>query len=271
MPPGQASSASNTSRTRPVIVRLLIGLVGVYVALALVLRRPLRALVIESLATIALWVLYAVRFAFDDPRTLALEVACFELQDRLNPPPLGAIVFTGSSTIAHWTTLGQDMAPIQVVNRGISGSRLHQIAYWADRLVVAYYPRAVVVYAGENDIAGFLWSPRHTADDVLAAFSSLCQSVHARLPRVPIYFVSIKPRRQPPWVGPALTAANELLQAYCATDERLQFIDLVPSLLDEYGEPREDMFEFDGVHLNGEGYGMLTSIVRSRLLEDVLG
>ena len=209
MPLDRGSSESNLSQTRAIIIRLLIGSSVVYVTLAIVLRRPLRALAIESVATIVLWAVYAGRFAFDHPRTIALEVGWFAVQDRLRPPPPEAIVFTGSSTIAHWTTLVQDMRPLPALNRGISGSRLHQIAYWAERLVVAYRPRAVVVYAGESDITGFLWSPRHSPGDVLAAFRGFCESVHARLPRVPISFVSMKPPRRPAWAAPVSAAGNE--------------------------------------------------------------
>jgi lysophospholipase L1-like esterase len=266
----QAPASSNASRTQPIIIRLLIGLVGVYIPLVVAIRRPLRAAMIEGLATMGLWALYAGRFAFDDPRTLAPEVGWIALQDRLKPPPPDAIVFTGSSTIAHWTTLVQDMAPLVVLNRGISGSRLHQIAYWANELVIACRPRAVVVYAGENDLAGFLWSPRHSAEDVKAAFESFCESVHARLPSIPIYFVSMKPRQRPAWVGPALTAGNDLMRTYCAMHEGVQFIDAVPSMLDAAGRPRSDMFELDGIHLNGNGYRALASVVRRRLLETLM-
>lgn len=81
MPVGQPAAEDNTSRTEPVIVRLLIGLVGIYTALAIALRRLLWALAIEGVATIWLWALQAGRFAFDDPRMLAPEVAWFELKD----------------------------------------------------------------------------------------------------------------------------------------------------------------------------------------------
>ena len=48
------------------------------------------------------------------------------------------------------------MAPLPVLNRGIAGACLQQLAVYADQIIAPYSPRTVVVYAGENDIAGFV-------------------------------------------------------------------------------------------------------------------
>jgi hypothetical protein len=79
------------------------------------------------------------------------------------------IVFTGSSSITFWSTLEQDMNPLPVINRGFGGSRLNDVVYYAPRLVVAYRPRAVVLFAGTNDLAG---SKPKTAQEVYRATPS---------------------------------------------------------------------------------------------------
>jgi hypothetical protein len=48
----------------------------------------------------------------------------FEKADRTAPPKPGVIVFTGSSSILFWQTLGQDMYPLAVVNRGFGGAQI---------------------------------------------------------------------------------------------------------------------------------------------------
>lgn len=70
-------TSSNASLTQPILIRLLIGFGGVYIALAIALRRPLRALAIEGIAAIGLWAVYAGRFAFDDPARLRWRWAGF--------------------------------------------------------------------------------------------------------------------------------------------------------------------------------------------------
>src|SRR4051812_12764767 len=52
------------------------------------------------------------------------EIAAFEAADRMNPPPKGGILFTGSSTIRLWKTLAQDYPQHKVINRGFGGSEI---------------------------------------------------------------------------------------------------------------------------------------------------
>jgi lysophospholipase L1-like esterase len=254
--------SKKASRTARLLTTASVLLVAVYVVLAVLLASPWRALGFELFGVVILWSSYAGRFALMSPRALAPEVLWFEIVSRLQPPPRGALVFTGSSTIAHWSTLEEDMAPLRVLNRGINGARLHQIAYYADRIILPHAPRGVIVYAGENDIAGFLGSPKRTPQQVLAAFRDLCERLHARLPALPISFISIKPPKRRNSSAPAFREANERVRAYCAADSRLTFIDVSSALVDEGGEPREDIFEKDGIHLNARGYEALTSVVK---------
>ena len=45
------------------------------------------------------------------------EIQAFEAADRANPPPQGAILFIGSSTIRKWTTLAQDFPEHKALNQ----------------------------------------------------------------------------------------------------------------------------------------------------------
>ena len=49
------------------------------------------------------------------------EIEQYEASDAANPPAPGSIVFVGSSSIRFWNTLGADMAPMLVLNRGFGG------------------------------------------------------------------------------------------------------------------------------------------------------
>jgi lysophospholipase L1-like esterase len=216
---------------------------------------------------LALWAVYAGRFGFNHPASLLPEVLWFRVNDRVHAPSPGCVVFVGSSTIAHWTSLAQDMAPLPVLNRGIDGARLHQLVVYADQIITAYSPRAVVVYAGENDIAGFLWSGTSTPQAVLAAWRNLCDRIRLRLPEVPIYFISIKPAARGLGSAARFAEANRLISASCQDDGRLQYIDIVPAMLDREGQPRRDIFQWDGFHLNATGYRILSARVKSALVE----
>ena len=77
----------------------------------------------------------------------------FEEQDKAHPPRPGGIVFAGSSSFRFWDTLVSDMKPLDVINRGFGGSEFSDLDQYANRIVIAYRPRAVVVYEGDNDLA----------------------------------------------------------------------------------------------------------------------
>jgi lysophospholipase L1-like esterase len=256
-----------TPRTRRLLIVTSFVLLGVYAALTLATRGPLASLGIEALAVVGSWVLYAGRFVFTNPCVLAPEVAWFGMKDRWAYPNPGGTVFVGSSTIAHWASLDRAMAPFRVLNRGINGARLGQIVHYIDRLVLRYAPRVVVVYAGENDLAGVAGSRRDTPEQVVVAFCALCDAIHRVQPRVLICFVSIKPARRRSERAGAFRVANEGIRSACTTDPRLRFIDAVPALLDANQRSRDDVFEFDGIHLNERGYEALTAVVKPVVAE----
>ncbi len=63
-----------------------------------------------------------------DPLRFAAEIEAFEATDKLSPPPKGAIVLTGSSTVRRWhPTLEKDLAPLTVIPRGFGGSVMTDI------------------------------------------------------------------------------------------------------------------------------------------------
>ena len=116
----------------------------------------------------------------------SLQISAYEKQDRINPPKPGVIVFTGSSSIRFWHTLSEDMKPLDAINRGFGGSQLSQVNEYATRIVLPYRPKAVVLYAGENDMS---WPWHKSADTVLADFQQFVKIVHTAIPDTPIYYV----------------------------------------------------------------------------------
>jgi lysophospholipase L1-like esterase len=221
------------------------------------LQRSLIVLVLASACALCIY------WAMGKPAMFERQIAAFEKADRLNPPKPGVIVFTGSSSIRFWDTLASDMKPLDVINRGFGGSQVAQVNQYASRIVLPYQPRAVVLYAGDNDLA-FPWSK--TPEQVLADFKQFVEIIHAQLPDTWIYFVSIKPsvRR---WAGwQKIKKTNQLIEDYARTEPRVQFIDVDSAMLDAQGKPRPELFRKDGLHMNAQGYALWTSIIKTVLL-----
>ena len=191
------------------------------------------------------------------------EISAFEKADRAYPPKPGVIVFTGSSSIRFWKTLADDMKPLEVINRGFGGSTIAQVNHYASRIVLPYRPRAVVLYAGDNDLS---WPVSKSPEQVLGDFQQFVEIIHSQLPETWIYYVSIKPTtlRRKNWA--TMQKTNELIADFIRTQPRAQFIDVSAAMLDARGRPRAELFRWDGLHMKTSGYALWTSIIKPVLL-----
>jgi len=143
------------------------------------------------------------------------------------------------------------MAPLRVVNRGFGGALIADLTRYADRIVLPLRPRAVVVFAGTNDIAGpRLASPRSIVD----GFTAFAQRLHAADPETPVFFVAITPTAARWSLWPVAREANRLVGEYVSTDPRLRMIDLTDVLLASDGTPDRSLLRSDGLHPNKRGY-----------------
>ena len=186
--------------------------------------------------------------------------SAFERADSLQPPARGAIVFVGSSSIRLWATLQRDFADFPVINRGFGGSELSDAVHFADRIVLPYGPREVIVYAGDNDIAD-----GKAPERILTDYQQLVQVIHRSLPQARIAFISIKPSLARWSLVDRMRATNDLIREYSARDPLLSYIDVFAPMLGKDGTPRKELFAPDGLHLNDVGYALWTKIVRPYL------
>jgi lysophospholipase L1-like esterase len=188
----------------------------------------------------------------------------FEEQDKIHPPKPGCIVFAGSSSFLFWDTLVSDMKPLDVINRGFGGSEFSDLDMYANRIVVAYRPRAVVVYEGDNDLAD---GTTKTSEMVAGDFRKFVQTVHGALPDTWIYILAIKPSKLRWNQWPRMKAANKLMQDYAATQKNVQYIDIATPMFEANGNLPRDLFKFDGLHPTPKLYAMWTAIIKPILLK----
>ena len=200
-----------------------------------------------------------------DPQAWEASIRRFETRERLRPAPAGAILFTGSSSITFWSSLAQDMAPLPVLNRGFGGSRMPVVVHYATRIAAHCHPRAVVLFAGTNDIA----DPRPTsAQQVFEGYLTYVGAVQAALPSTPIYYISITPTPLRSKYWPVVREANRLIQAHTQTDPSLHFIDIAGAFLGPDGLPDRRLFRRDRLHPNARGYQVWTALIKPILLAD---
>jgi lysophospholipase L1-like esterase len=200
--------------------------------------------------------------ALDHPGLWEWQVRLYERSDRRSSPLKGGILFAGSSSINLWGSLAEDMAPLPVLNRGFGGAHLDHVNRYARRIVTPYEPRVIVLYAGENDLSG--WSSK-TPESVAADFRHFLEIVHSELPATRVLYLSIKPSLLRQGLAEAQHRANELIEKIATADDRLEYVDVASPLLDADGKPRPELFGWDRLHLNDEGYRVWTSLLKPRL------
>ncbi|OOG53322.1 SGNH/GDSL hydrolase family protein [Rhodanobacter sp. C03] len=184
-------------------------------------------------------------------------IAAFEAADRAHAPAAGSILFIGSSSIEHWKSLAADFPEVNVINRGFGGSVISDSTFFADRIVAPYHARAIVMYAGDNDLQEGS-SPEQVRDD----FAAFVRKARAVDPGVPIAFIAIKPSVARAVLLPKIRQANALVRAYAATQKGVTYLDAFTLLLGKDGRPQPELFGVDGLHMNRKGYLLWISIIK---------
>ena len=186
-------------------------------------------------------------------------IQAFEARDKADPPPMGGVVFLGSSSIRLWD-LDRWFPELDAVNRGFGGSVIADSTRYAHRVLIPLEPRAIVFYAGDNDIARGL-SPEQVRDD----FRDFARNVHGALPEARIIFISIKPSLKRWEVVERMREANRLIAAVAESDSRIEYLDVDAAMLGADGRPDPKYFQNDGLHLNDLGYELWTSLLHPLL------
>jgi len=198
-----------------------------------------------------------------EPQRFEADIQAFEAQDKVSPPPIGAVVVTGSSSVRRWhKTIEKDLAPLSVVPRGFGGSTMEDALHWIDRVAIAYKPRAIVIYEGDNDLGRYEVPPAKIAEQ----FSAIVKRIHETLPATRVYVIGIKPSVSRWEVWPQAVQANELLKAIAAKNDLVTYIDVATPMLRPDGKVMTDIFVEDNLHLNPKGYEIWAAAVRAVLV-----
>jgi lysophospholipase L1-like esterase len=195
----------------------------------------------------------------NDPTRWEKNIAIFEAQDRENPPPKGALLFIGSSTIVRWK-MADDYPEQKVINRGFGGSQIEDSAYYADRVVVPYAPRAVFLRAGGNDL-----NSGKSVEQVFNDFKTFVAKVHGKLPETDIYYISLSPSIARWKQHEQEKELNGRVKEFMAGKPHLKYIETYDMVLGADGQPRPELFVQDKLHFSAEGNKLLAERIRPHL------
>jgi len=174
------------------------------------------------------------------------------------------IIFYGSSSIRMWDTLQKDFPQQKVVNLGFGGSTLAACVWFFKRVMAGYKPKALVIYAGDNDLGD-----GRNPEEVLIFFKQMKAEVKQRFgDDLPCYFMSLKPSPSRWHMVNQFVYTNTLIQKEISREPgNWHFIDIYRKMLDTSGLPKAELYQQDGLHLSTEGYLLWKEIVNLSLMQ----
>jgi lysophospholipase L1-like esterase len=185
---------------------------------------------------------------------------------KLGPPANGEnrVVFFGDSITDIWP-LELYFPAKPYINRGIGGQTTPQMLIRFRDDVVNLQPKAVVILAGTNDIAGN--TGPMTVEDIEGNYASMAEIARANGIRVilssvlPIHNYTEKARNFYAQRSPAkILALNQWLRNYCAT-HNLVYLDYFSAMADDKGMLKVETSD-DGLHPNKVGYAVMSSLAK---------
>jgi len=177
------------------------------------------------------------------------------------------VVFFGDSITDMWK-LEQYFPGRPYVNRGIGGQTTPQMLVRFRQDVIDLKPRAVVILAGTNDIAGNTGPIRNEdieadlatmaelakAHGIAAVFASILP-VHNYTPQARDFFA------QRP--GTRISQVNRWLTAYCARNG-IVYLDYFSAVVDDKGLLKRELAD-DGLHPNDSGYRIMVPLAEAAI------
>ena len=176
------------------------------------------------------------------------------LEAKLSQSPISSspVVFYGSSSIRLWKSLQQDFSGYAVLNCGFGGSRLTDCVRYANRIVLPRKPAAIVIYAGDNDLA--IGTP---PEKVFTSFQQLFSIFRTYSPSIPIAFVSVKPSPARLMYMDNILKFNQLVEGFLKAQPDTEYIDVFSDMLGQDRKPISSLFVNDQIHLSPAGYQIL--------------
>ena len=179
------------------------------------------------------------------------------------------VIFFGDSITDLWK-IDESFPGKPYVNRGISGQTTPQMLVRFRQDVIDLHPKAVVILAGTNDIAGNTGPMR--LEDIEANYATMAElarahdikviystvlPVHNYTPRAQDLFAQRPPAK--------ILELNRWLRDYCAPEtNRCIYLDYFSAMVDDKGLLKKELAD-DGLHPNAAGYKIMAPMAQAAI------
>ncbi|WP_150450949.1 SGNH/GDSL hydrolase family protein [Arenibacter lacus] len=190
-----------------------------------------------------------------------------EQNKNLSPPTANEnrVVFMGNSITIGWLNSRPEFFEGKpYINRGISGQTTPQMLIRFRQDVIDLGPKAVVILAGTNDIAGNTGPA--SLEMIVDNIKSMAQLANAN--GIKVIISSVLPAYDYPWrpglkPNEKIPALNKLLKEY-AENNGFYYLDYFSAMADERnGLPKK--YANDEVHPTAQGYAVMEPLVEEAI------
>jgi lysophospholipase L1-like esterase len=183
------------------------------------------------------------------------------------------VVFMGDSITDGWQQprYGGFFPGKPYVDRGISGQTTPQMLLRFRRDVIDLRPKAVVILAGTNDIAGN--TGPMTNEEIQGNLASMSELAHVHNIKVVMSSVTpvseyhvANPRAAPQTTArpmERIKALNEWMKSYAAAHGDM-YLDYFSAMIDDKGLMRAELTE-DDLHPNAKGYAIMAPLAEAAI------
>ncbi len=199
-----------------------------------------------------------------------------EANSKLSAPPKNEarVVFMGDSITDFWVDqkYGGFFPGKPYVDRGISGQTTPQMLIRFQPDVSALQPKAVVILAGTNDIAGN--TGPMTLEEIEANLTSMAELANAH--QIKVVLASVLPvsdygrnhdgqpinqtTRRPP---EKIITLNKWIKDYAARNKHV-YLNYFDAMVDEKGMLKAELSD-DGLHPNAKGYAVMNQLAEQAI------
>jgi lysophospholipase L1-like esterase len=187
----------------------------------------------------------------------------------LSAPNENRVVFFGDSITDIWH-LDEYFPGKPYVNRGIGGQTTPQMLVRFRQDVIDLHPKAVLILAGTNDIAGNTGPMR--LEDIEADYASLAEL--ARAHEIRVIYASVLPihnytekskdffaQRSPE----KILELDRWLKKYCSAGANdCLYLDYFSAMVDDHGLMKKDLSD-DGLHPNSAGFKVMAPLAEAAI------
>jgi len=207
---------------------------------------------IQVLFIVFILILISDHFLFSqDPLRFQAEIDSLKKLNIETGTDKKIILFTGSSSIKRWEDIQEYFPEYTIINTGFGGSHMSDLLFYLNEIVLQYRPHQVFIYEGDNDVAHGTRPGK-----ILGNTEKVIERIHHSLPGITIVLLSPKPSPARWDLKKEYDKVNIRLRKLASNQDQILFIDVWSLMLDSDGQPIEELYVEDGIHMTKEGYDL---------------